>query len=98
MRAEVFIRPEAEADIADAFAWYEERVPDLGSQFLDRLDDTLDAIVLNPRQFPLIHREVRRALLHRFPYQVFFLDTKGRIIVLAVFHAKRNPRDWQSRR
>ncbi len=34
MNFELIIRPEAEADIADAFDWYESRVPGLGSEFL----------------------------------------------------------------
>ncbi|TFH03807.1 MAG: type II toxin-antitoxin system RelE/ParE family toxin, partial [Spirochaetales bacterium] len=51
----------------------------------------------NPRQFPVVHNGVRRGLMKRFPYQVFFLGDNQRVVVLAVFHAKRNPERWQNR-
>lgn len=98
MKRELIIRPAAEAELAEAFDWYEERLRGLGSEFLISVDATVHAIVRNPRQFAKIHKDVRRALLHRFPYGVFFLVEDTRIIVLAFFHAKRNPKQWQERK
>lgn len=98
MKHELVIRPEAEEELAEAFVWYEEQLRGLGSEFLISVDATVHAIVRNPRQFAKIHKDVRRALLHRFPYGVFFLVDGTRIIVLAFFHAKRNPKRWQERR
>jgi toxin ParE1/3/4 len=98
MKYEMIIRPEAEAELAEAFDWYEEQLRGLGSEFLISVDATVHAIVRNPLQFPKIHRDVRRALLHRFPYGVFFLVDDSRIIVIAFFHAKRNPKRWQVRK
>jgi len=97
MIREVIIRPEAEAELSDAFGWYEERVQGLGAEFLISVDATIHAIVRNPRQFAEVHKEIRRALLRRFPYAVFFLVDDSQIIVLAVFHVKRNPKKWQAR-
>jgi len=97
MKYDLIIRPEAEAELAEAFDWYEEQLRGLGSEFLISVDATVHAIVRNPRQFAKIHKEVRRALLHRFPYGVFFVVEDARIIVLAFFHAKRNPKRWQER-
>ncbi|MEW6574359.1 MAG: hypothetical protein AB1374_12100 [Bacillota bacterium] len=34
MAAELVVAPEAEQDITDAYAWYEERRPGLGEEFL----------------------------------------------------------------
>lgn len=97
MKYELIIRPAAEAELAEAFDWYEEQLRGLGSEFLISVDATVHAIARNPRQFPKIHRDVRRALLHRFPYGVFFLVEGTRIMVIAFFHAKRNPKRWQER-
>jgi plasmid stabilization system protein ParE len=97
MKYELIIRPEAEAELAEAFDWYEEQLRGLGSEFLISVDATVHAITRNPRQFAKIHKDVRRALLHRFPYGVFFLVEDTRIIVLAFFHAKRNPKRWRER-
>jgi len=45
MSLELIIRPEAEADIADAFDWYEAGVRDLGSEFLLVLDAIFNSII-----------------------------------------------------
>jgi plasmid stabilization system protein ParE len=97
MTRRLIIRPEAEAEMADAFDWYEDRVPGLGADFTLCLDAVFSAIVRSPQQFPRVHRIVRRALTRRFPYEVFFVEDAERIVVLSVFHAKRNPKRWQER-
>jgi plasmid stabilization system protein ParE len=93
----LIVRPEAEAEMADAFDWYEDRVPGLGSQFLLCVDAVFSAILRSPQQFPRVHRVVRRSLTRRFPYEVFFVEDDERVVVLSVFHAKRNPKRWQER-
>jgi len=97
MKRELIIRPEAELELADAFDWYEERMPGLGSEFLISVDATIHAIARNPLQHAKVHKEIRRALLHRFPYGVFYIVADNRIVVFAFFHAKRNPKRWQKR-
>jgi plasmid stabilization system protein ParE len=97
MTRRLIIRPEAEAEMADAFDWYEDRVAGLGAEFLLCLDAVFSAVVRNPQQFPHVHRVVRRALIRRFPYEVFFVEDSDRVVVLSVFHAKRNPKRWQER-
>jgi hypothetical protein len=79
MKYELLIRPEAETELVEAFDWYEEQLQGLGSEFLISVDATIHAIVRNPHQFAKIHKEVRRALLHRFPFGVFFLVEDTRI-------------------
>jgi toxin ParE1/3/4 len=94
---ELIIRPEAEAELGEAFEWHESRVQGLGSEFLLAIDATLAAILRNPLQHPLVHKAVRRALLRRFPYEIFFTLGDQHIVILAVFHAKRNPKRWIDR-
>lgn len=97
MTLEMIIRPEAEVEMGDAFDWYEERVPGLGSDFLLNVDAAFNAILRNPEQYPAVYKNLRRALIRRFPYQVFYLLEDKRIVVLAVFHAKRCPTHWRKR-
>ena len=54
-------------------------------------------ILRSPQQYPRMHRVVRRVLARRFPYEVFFVEDDERVVVLSVFHAKRNPKRWQER-
>ena len=97
MSRRLIVRPEAEAELAEAFDWYEGRVPGLGSDFLLCVDAVLNAVHRNPQHYPRVHRVVRRALTRRFPYEVFFVEDDERVVVLSVFHAKRNPKRWQER-
>lgn len=97
MNLELIIRSVAEAELAEAFDWYEERVPGLGSDFLLSVDAALNVITRNPQQYPIVHKTIRRALTRRFPYEILFVIEHERIIVLAVFHAKRDPKNWQDR-
>ncbi len=98
MKHELIIRPEAEVELAEAFDWYEEQVRGLGSEFLIAVDAAVHALARNPLQFAEIHKGVRRSLLRRFPYGVFYFLDDERIIVIAFFHVKRNPKRWKQRR
>lgn len=97
MSRRLVIRPEAEAEMAEAFGWYEDCNPGLGDEFLLCLDAAFGAILRSPRQYPFIHRTTRRALIRRFPYEVFFVEEDERIAVISVFHAKRDPKCWRDR-
>lgn len=97
MSRQLIIRPEAEAEMTEAFEWYEDRSSGLGCEFLLCVDAVFSSILRTPQEFPRVHRIVRRALIRRFPYEVFFVEDNDRLVVLSVFHAKRNPKRWQER-
>jgi len=97
MIRELIIRPEAEADIAQAFDWYEARVSGLGSEFLLALDAAFNSIVRNHDLYPQARKDVRRALTRKFPFAIFFVVEEKRIVILSVFHVKRNPQIWRRR-
>jgi plasmid stabilization system protein ParE len=90
-------RKAAAADIEDAFLWYEGQRAGLGGQFLSAVEGALGSIVENPRQYPAVHRETHRMLLHRFPYGLFYRIVQDRVVVVACMHASRDPRRWQAR-
>lgn len=93
----VHIRPSAAADVEDAALWYDGQGSGLGAQFLAEVASSLVRISDNPRQFGILHRETRRCLLRRFPYGLFFRVSGEDVIVVACFHASRDPRRWQAR-
>ena len=90
-------RPAAAADVEDAWSWYETRRAGLGDEFLEAVLAGLDAISAHPEAAPLVHGDIRRHLLRRFPYGLFYRSIEGQVIVLACFHAKRSPRAWRAR-
>jgi toxin ParE1/3/4 len=97
MNLTLIFRSEAVAETQEAFAWYEAQRRGMGVEFRDELQETLDKIQANPNQYPVVHRNVRRALVRRFPYGVFYVVEGQRIVVLAVFHGSRDPGQWKSR-
>lgn len=98
MKKPLIVREEAEADISEAYQWYEQQVRGLGGEFLLSVDAVMDSIERNLHLYPVVHRGIiRRALTRRFPYGVFFVEGEGSVSVIAVAHAKRNPRVWQER-
>jgi plasmid stabilization system protein ParE len=91
------ILPQAELDVWDAAAWFEGRRTGLGDEFLDELDAILRRVIASPFQFPKIKDNMRRGLLRRFPYPVYFGVTKEAVELIAVLHQHRNPRAWETR-
>jgi plasmid stabilization system protein ParE len=91
------LTPEAELDLAEAFTWYSAQRRGLGREFLRAVDTCFAAIKRHPRAYQFVDRKMRRALLSRFPYAVFFEAMAGDIIVYAVFHGARDPRAWKRR-
>ena len=94
----VEIRPVAATEIDEAYRWYEQERIGLGDEFLDALRARLISIHEHPEQYPVIHRQTRRALLDRFPYALYYRILPERVVVVACFHGRRSPRSWQSRR
>ena len=93
----LIVRPEAEADIGDAYAWYESQQVGLGERFLAELSRCIAAIEQQPLQYQRVRAEARRALLRRFPYAVFFAADQDHVVILAAMHMARDPAAWQER-
>jgi plasmid stabilization system protein ParE len=97
MSSRIVFRTEAQADVAAAFAWYEDQRAGLGLQFLDEIEHCLQRIAESPEACPVVYRRFRRALTSRFPYKVFYFLEADSINIVAVLHAARHPLRWRSR-
>jgi hypothetical protein len=51
----------------------------------------------NPRVYAVVHGNIRRAALARFPYSLFFREEEEAIYIVACLHGRRDPRIWTSR-
>ncbi|MBX3319798.1 MAG: type II toxin-antitoxin system RelE/ParE family toxin [Nitrospira sp.] len=97
MTRRLVVQRQSDLDIQAAALWYEDQRPGLGRRFLGELDEVFHRIESNPKQFPQLEHEVRRALLHRFPYGVYFIEGPDDVAILAVLHLHREPDMWKSR-
>ena len=78
MARRIVVQPQSDLDIQAAAVWYEDQQSGLGTRFLDELDLVFQRIAESPLQFPRLEGEVRRALLRRFPYGMYFLAESKR--------------------
>lgn len=95
--------PAAADEFDDAADHYDARRPGLSADLVADLKKTLEAVETRPLSFPRLldvpdELRIRRALLHRFPFAVVFLELPdGRLRVIAFAHARRRPGYWLSR-
>jgi plasmid stabilization system protein ParE len=83
--------------LIEAQDWYEGEATGTGRRFRQAIDAQVERMSANPRQFPVLFRNVRRALVRRFPYSPFFVLEDQTVLVIACFHASRDPLQWQER-
>ena len=98
MKRRTFVRPEAQTDIREAARWYEDREAGLGLRFIREIRTSLEHISHSPLRFPIVEEDVRRALLHKFPYSIYFVNESDAAAIIAVLHQHRRPGAWKSRR
>jgi plasmid stabilization system protein ParE len=94
---QVIQHPEATAELTDAGRVYEEKVPTLGAQFLEAVDEAVAVISAAPERWRVIEDEVRRYLMPRFPYAIYYRVLPDHIRILAFKHHSRHPDYWRHR-
>jgi len=97
MAYRIRIRPEARADLLDAFQWYQAQREGLGHDFKLCIDEVMSKLCKHPNIYPAVHHQIRRAFIRRFPFGIFYLVENETVVVLAVLHARRDPENWKAR-
>lgn len=90
-------RPAAVDELHEARDWYDVQRAGLGDELGEVIAVTLERIAAYPNAFPEIIPGVRRAVIDRFPYGVFYRQIPDAIEILAVFHHRQDPMIWRSR-
>ena len=97
MTYRLVLQPEAEADLNEAYRWYEAQRPGLGAEFIDSVEAVFERIRRTPESRAVVYRDVRQTLVRRFPYVVCYVFQENQADVVAVFHGHRDPTVWKSR-
>jgi toxin ParE1/3/4 len=97
MSRSILLRPEAEEDLATGRDWYDRQKERLGDEFLRAVNGTFERIADQPELYAVVHGEVRRMKMRRFPYVVYCISSTSSIEIIGVLHAARDPRLWRSR-
>ena len=71
----------------------------LGHQCAIEIVAAVERIKANPGMWPIMDHQVRRCLVHRFPYGVIYSvdEQRSRVLILAVMHLHRQPNYWSGR-
>ena len=93
----VRFRREAGDDVSVARDWYDAQSPGLGDSFVDALEQIVDLVAELPEAFPEIAVGLRRALLSRFPYALYYRLNGSVIEVIACLHTGQWPGRWRRR-
>src|SRR3989304_3346013 len=90
------VNPEAQADLAEAIAYYNDQCDGLGREFANCVDEALATIRENPQLAAEIYRSARLALVRRFPFLVCYRIVEDEVRIISVFHGRRDSRTWKS--
>ena len=87
MTVPLFVHPAASLEISSARSWYEDISTELGNDFASAIAEAIELILSNPLIYADIGDGFHRAIIRRFPYQVFYRIGGSQISVLAVQHS-----------
>jgi len=96
MKSVLFLRP-AELEMLDAARYYELQASGLGGDFLDKIDSAVQDIGMHPERWPVVRFDIRRRLIHRFPYALLYRVDPEEIVIQAIMHLHRRPDYWMNR-
>jgi hypothetical protein len=89
--------PLAESEMVGSAAFYEDRRPFLGDDFLDLIEETLASIRNLPELGKPGKLQTRSWKVKRFPFRIVYLVQPDRIWIVAVAHLSRKPDYWLNR-
>lgn len=92
------IRKKAQKDIENAYNWYEDQISGLGERFLEELESCYLRLERNPYAFTGMNNNIRQIVVHKFPFVIVFEINAHRVIIYAVFHTNRDPKEKYSDR
>ena len=92
------IREAAEQEFNDAADWYFIEDAMVSDKFVIAIETTLAKINRNPDAYPVVFgNEIRRAVVNKFPFSIYFMVDDEFVSILSIFHNSRNPLIWRGR-
>lgn len=92
MSYEIQVRRAAELDIAEAQVWYESQQTGLGEEFRTEISRVADRLAETPLIYRKVHGDVRRAIVRRFPYLIWYRVIGETVNILACSYGGRDPK------
>lgn len=93
----IVFRPEARLEVLEAQAWYERRAPGLGYEFARAVDVAVQTAARRPEAHQGVVGGCQRVILRKFPYAVVYRAAEEELLIVAVYHHRRDPQAWKGR-
>ncbi|MFQ5835430.1 MAG: type II toxin-antitoxin system RelE/ParE family toxin [bacterium] len=87
----------AKLELEDAIAYYEIEYPGLGKKFKQEVKISISRIAQYPEAWSLERGDIRKCLLHKFPYKLLYSIERDHIFIIAIAHQHRKPDYWIDR-
>lgn len=94
---EIKFLPEAKDELDEAIEYYELQVDGLGDTFKDIVKSTIKRIAVFPTAWSIIRPNIRKCIMHKFPYNVLYSIEEDIILIIAIAHHHRYPNYWNKR-
>jgi plasmid stabilization system protein ParE len=88
--------PEARQDLIETRQWYDLRQAGFGTVFARAFADAIERMQAQPLSYPAVVGSIRRVILQRFPYAIYFRVETDEIVVLAI-HGRQDLGRWRER-
>jgi hypothetical protein len=89
--------PDARLEYREAAMFYEDRRSGLGAAYTLEVEAAIKRILDAPNRWRIIEEDVRRCLIHTFPFGILYTVERDSILIIAVMNLRREPGYWRSR-
>ena len=90
--------PAVEHELREIIEYYDKCAPGLGAEFLNEFERQILKIVSMPFRWMTVEGDIRRSLMNRFPYVIYFITEGESLRVTVVKHQRRHPDYGRDRR
>ncbi|MEO8567699.1 MAG: hypothetical protein ABI419_01140 [Ginsengibacter sp.] len=90
MAFKIIVKPIVWWDLEEAITWYESERSGLGWDFFIHFEEAKERVLANPNAYQIIIPGVRRILIRKFPYKIFYTISENSIFLIGLIHAKRS--------
>lgn len=95
MAYKISFRKRASREYLTSLIWYKQRSLQAAENFIEAVNEALERLIINPKQYRNTYKQFYEIGLKRYPFAiVYFIDEEeNQIVVVSIFHYKRNPRN-----
>jgi plasmid stabilization system protein ParE len=87
----------ADMELTEAYEYYELEFSGLGKRFKAEVKQAIKRIIQFPEAWQKERGDIRRCLLHKFPYKILYSIEADHLLIIAIAHLHRKPDYWVNR-